>query len=192
MKSSAKRHIWLLLLLSVATGLALSSGAALAQAGKAPGAAMPAQYEEEPAEEAPPGGRGVLDIRIQSDWGRPHPPGDLILSSPTGEIAGFDPRDNYYYRQMYGASYLRDIGPSGMETAVLYVRNALSGTYSLRVVGTDSGKYRLFMKGYDQEGNHADLQFTMLIEPGQVHHYLINYSNQGGAYLKARRTRIGE
>ncbi len=195
MKSSRQRSFWLPIILLVAAGLAAVSGAAPAQAGKAQAAAMPAQYEEEP-EQTPemPGFRGALEIRIQSGYGRLHPPGELVLSNPFGETEGFDPRYNYYYREIPGGSYKREVVPEypSIEAAMLYVRNAASGTYSLRVIGTDYGQYRLAMKGYDQNMSHADLLFTLIIQPREVHHYLIDYSNRGGASLSARRTRTRE
>jgi len=194
MKNLVKMPIWLWLMLLVAAGLAVASGPAQAQTGKAPGAAMPAQYEGEPAEAPPPGFRGALDNRIQSGYGKLNPPGELVLSSPSGETAGFDPRYNYLYQEISGGSYKREVVPGSpsIEAAVLYLRNAPSGTYSLRVIGTDYGQYRLSMQGYDRSMNHADLLFTIMIQPGEVHHYLINYSNQGGASLNARRTRTRE
>jgi len=195
MKNLVKMPIWLWLMLLVAAGLAVASGPAQAQTGKAPGAAMPAQYEEE-QEEAPevPGFRGALDIRIQSGYGKLNPPGELVISNPWGESAGFDPRYNYTYQEIPGASYKREVVPGypSIEAAALYLRNAPSGTYSLRVIGTDYGQYRLSMKGYERNMSHADLLFTIMIQPGEVHHYLINYSNRGGAFLNARRTRTRE
>ena len=74
----------------------------------------------------------------------------------------------------------------------LYVDPAVSGTYGLRVIGVDDGRYLLSMKGYDRAGNHADLRFTARLQPGEVHHYVIHYSNQGGASLRARRTQAAE
>jgi hypothetical protein len=195
MKRTRKSLNLLPLLLLLAIGLAGLSGLAPAQAGKAPGAAIPAQYEEEPeAAPATPGFRGALDIRIQSGHGKLHPPGELVLSSPSGETAGFDPRYNYSYREIPGGSYKREVVPGypSTEAAVLYLQNAVSGTYSLRVIGTDYGQYRLSMQGYDRSMSHADLLFTIMIQPGEVHHYLINYSNVGGASLSARRTRTRE
>ena len=75
---------------------------------------------------------------------------------------------------------------------MLQLRNASSGTYSLRVIGTAYGRYGLFVQGYDSSGSHADVSFRALLQPGQVHHYLITYFNRGGASIKARRTRTTE
>jgi hypothetical protein len=181
----------LLVLLAVAVVMGMA-GMAAAKPPKIPAAPSPVQYEEE---EAPsPGFRGALDIRIQSGSGRLNPPAELVISNPLGESLGFDPRYHYTYREIAGGSYRRSVIPGNPSTeeAVLYINNAAGGPYSLRVIGTDHGQYRLSMKGYDREMSHADLLFTIMIQPGEVHHYVINYSNAGGASLRARRSRTRE
>ena len=71
-----------------------------------------------------------------------------------------------------------------------FVRNAVSGVYSLRVIGSDYGRYKLNLKGYDASMSRAEAEFIATIEPGAIHHYVVNYSNRGGARLDVRRTRI--
>jgi len=195
MKNLLKWPGFLFLILLLTAGLAGMAGAAPATGAKAPGAAVPAQYEEDEDETPPaPRSRGALEIRIQSGYGKLNPPGELVLSNPFGETLGFDPRYNSTYQEIAGGSYRRVVVPQSpsIEEAVLSINNAVSGTYSLRVVGVDYGQYRLSMKGYDRDRNHADLLFTIMIQPGEVHHYLINYANVGGASLNARRTRTRE
>jgi hypothetical protein len=180
----------LFLTLLAAGVLAGMSGLAAAKPPKNPAATFPAQYEEEEGK-PPPGFRGLLDIRIQSGSGRLHPPGELVISNSSGETLGFDPRYHYTYREIAGGSYRRAVIPGrpSIEEAVLHINDAAGGVYSLRVIGTGYGQYRLIMKGYDREVSHADLLFTIMIQPGEVHHYLINYDNVGGVSLRARRTR---
>ncbi|RJR32424.1 MAG: hypothetical protein C4567_18815 [Deltaproteobacteria bacterium] len=190
-----KISTWLPLLLLLAAGLAGLYGTALAQPGRAQGPAVPPQYEEG-QEEAPaaPGFRGALDIRLRSGEGKLNPPAEMVLNNPAGESAGFDPRYNYTYQEIPGGTYKRMVvnGYPSIEETVLYIDNAVGGAYSLRVIGTDYGQYALSMKGYDRDMSHADLLFTIMIQPGDVHHYVINYSNVGGASLNARRTRTRE
>jgi hypothetical protein len=196
MKSLPKLQIWLAawLLLS---GLLLTPGvSALARDAKAPPPVMPAQYDEENEAEAPvPEYRGGLDIRCLSDEGRTLPPVEMVLSNPFGETVGFDPRYQMTYQEIPGASYKREVVPGSPETEaeVLTVRNAVSGTYSLRVIGVELGTYSLFFKGFDKSRLHADVQFPHAkIKPGYIHHYLIRYSNRGGPSLEVRRTLITE
>ncbi len=142
--------------------------------------AQPAQYR---------GGEagGSLDIRIRSLEGAQYPPGDLVISDPYAQMAGYDPRDDYTYQEIPGATYTQE-----GDAFRLYLLNAVSGNYSLRVIGADYGRYDVSMTGYDRTGARADIRFSALLEPGQVHHYLIRYSNSDGARISARRTPIGE
>ena len=151
------------------------------------GAGMAAQYEQEE-----PGAGGSLQIRLQAEDGAPYPPGDLVLSDPYARMTGSDSRANYNYQEIPGATYSNETISSEQQALRLYVDPAVSGTYGLRVIGVDDGRYLLSMKGYDRAGNHADLRFTARLQPGEVHHYVIHYSNQGGASLRARRTQAAE
>ena len=58
------------------------------------------------------------------------------------------------------------------------------------MIGDDYGRYKLNLKGYDASMSRAEAEFIATIEPGAIHHYLVNYSNRGGARLDVRRTRI--
>jgi len=168
--------VLLVLLIGIGAGTA-------AQAGRV----TPAQYSQEE-----PGSGGSLQISIQSDDGAQYPPGDLVLSDPYARMTGSDSRANYTYQEIPGATYSAATISSQQQAFRLYVDNAASGTYSLRVIGVDYGRYVLLMDGYDQAGNHAKVRFTALLQPGEVHHYVIQYSNQGGASLRARRTQAAE
>jgi hypothetical protein len=171
-----------LLLLGLAA-LGFGAGAALSAA--ATGMITPIQYQGEE--------RGAsLLIAIQSEEGAEYPPGDLVLSDPSARMTGSDTRANSSYQEIPGATYSSETISTQQQAFRLYVGNAVSGTYSLRVIGVDSGRYILSMKGYDQAGNHADLRFTASLQPGEVQHYVIHYSNQGGASLRARRTSAAE
>jgi hypothetical protein len=116
----------------------------------------------------------------------------LVLSDPYARMTGSDSRANYTYQEIPGATYSSETISSQQQAFRLYVDRAVSGTYSLRVIGVDDGRYILSMDGYDQAGNHAKVRFTASLQPGDVHHYVIQYSNQGGASLRARRTPAAE
>jgi hypothetical protein len=150
------------------------------------GPVTPAQYYP------PPGPRGSLELRLYSADGLPEPPGEMVISSPAADAEGYDPRVRYLYNEIPGATYQRERLASGQQAVVLFLGAAPSGPYSLRLIGTDYDRYYLGMTGYDRDGNRADISFNALIEPGQVIHYLIEYSNLSGASIRARRTRIVE
>ena len=107
-------------------------------------------------------------------------------------MTGGDSRVNATYQEIPGATYSNETISSQQQALRLYVGQAVSGTYSLRVIGVDAGRYLLSMDGYDQAGNHAKVRFTASLQPGDVHHYVIQYSNQGGASLRARRTQAAD
>jgi hypothetical protein len=178
-KKAVRMAVWLVLSLL----LTLTGASPAAPADRV----TPAQYSQ-----AEPASGGSLQITIQSDEGAQYPPGDLVLSDPYARMTGSDSRANSTYQEIPGATYSAETISSRQQAFRLYADNAVSGTYSLRVIGVDAGKYSLSMKGYDQAGNHADVRFTALLQPGEVHHYVIQYSNQGGASLRARRTRAAE
>jgi hypothetical protein len=150
------------------------------------GTGMAAQYDQEP------GSGGSLQIRIQSADGESYPPGDMVLSDPYAQAMGHDSRYDRDYQEISGATYTQETISGQRNAFLMNVANAVSGTYSLRVIGVNPGRYLLIMDGYDQAGNHANVRFTAQLESGEVHHYVIQYSNRGGASIRARRTPAAE
>jgi hypothetical protein len=145
-----------------------------AQAGEIAGLVKPVQDQEAPT-------RGALDIRIRSDERAPTPPAELLLSDPSARMSGSDAQ-GAKYREIPNSAYRRE-----RDTYHLHVGDAASGRYSLRVIGLNSGKYVLYMTGYDQNGARADVNFSRLMGPGEMHIFLIDYSNLAGAKIKARQ-----
>ena len=108
----------------------------------------------------------TLDIRIQSD-DRGSPPGELVLTDPSGNRTG---------------PYAPDI----------QLPNPMSGLYHLRVIGREIGVYTLYLKAYSASGSTSDVRFPhMTIQDGEVHHYQINFSARGPK-LDVVRTRVTE
>jgi hypothetical protein len=105
-----------------------------------------------------------LNIHIQSDSGG-SPPGELVLTDPSGDRTDPEARD-------------------------IHLLNPMSGFYNLRIIGLKTGVYTLFLKAYGESGGTADVRFPhMTIKDGEVHHYDVNFS-AGGPKLDVRRTRI--
>ena len=106
----------------------------------------------------------TLDIRIQSDTGG-SPPGELVLTDPSGDRTGPEDTD-------------------------IHLRNPMSGLYHLRIIGEETGEYTLFLKAYSRSGGTSDVRFPhMAIQDGEVHHYRIYFSSRGPK-LDVRRTRV--
>jgi hypothetical protein len=152
----------LALWLCIASALAIFPSAVQAdQDGTPPGTAQTVQYD---FEGEIPGVGGVLVIRIQSEIVGSLP-GELRLSSPSGTR----------------------IGPS---IGDIYLPDPVSGLYRLQVIGLQPGVYTLFLTGHGNRGSSAQVSFPhVAINPGEVHDYQINFSNDGSVKLEARRTR---
>jgi hypothetical protein len=106
----------------------------------------------------------TLDISIESETGG-SPPGELVLTDPSGDRTGPEATD-------------------------IHRRNPMSGFYNLRVIGRKTGTYTLFLKAYSESGSTSDVRFPhMTIKDGEVHHYDVNFSAEGPK-LDVRRTRI--
>ena len=157
---SARLAIWLF----IASVLAIFPGAvAAAQSGDPPGIVQIVQYNEESEGRIY---RGTLDIRIQSETGG-SPPGELVLTDPSGDRTGPEDTD-------------------------IHLRHPMSGLYHLRIIGLEIGVYTLYLKAYGKSGSTSDVRFQhMTIQDGDVHHYQIYFSARGPK-LDVRRTRITE
>jgi hypothetical protein len=137
---------------------------------------------------------GQLDIRIHPAEGRQTPPAELILVDPRGRKTGNDPRIDQMFRDISGSSYETEgidddvTSAPGPETHIVYVGNAMSGEYTLRVVGIESAPYDLELRGVDRELNPSTVRFLDIdIEADSDHRYVIEYSSELGSKIKARR-----
>ena len=162
MNRVTKISAWLAIWIFSASALVIFSGAvAAAQSGETPGIMQTVQYNQEPEGRVY---RGTLDIRIQSETGG-SPPGELVLTDPSGDRTGPEATD-------------------------IHRRNPMNGLYNLRVIGRKTGTYTLFLKAYSKSGGTSDVRFPhMTIQDGEVHHYDVNFSAEGPK-LDVRRTRI--
>jgi hypothetical protein len=128
---------WLAMGLFIAAALAIFPGAAAAQ---------------------------TLDISIESETGG-SPPGELVLTDPSGDRTGPEATD-------------------------IHRRNPMSGLYNLHVNGRKTGVYLLILKAYTASGSTSAVRFPhMDIKAGEVHHYDVNFSAEGPK-LDVRRTRV--
>ncbi len=106
----------------------------------------------------------TLDISIESETGG-SPPGELMLTNPSGDR-------------------------TGPEAGEIHLSNPMSGLYNLRVNGRKTGVYLLILKAYTASGSTSDVRFPhMDIKAGEVHHYDVNFSDEGPK-LDVRRTRV--
>lgn len=139
-------------------------------------------------------GQGQLDIRIHPVEGQQIPPADLILIDPEDRRTGHDPRIDQTFRDIPGSSYETEgiaddvTGAPGPETLIIYVGNAMSGEYTLHVVGIADAAYDLEVRGVDRELNPSTERFLDIdIEADSDHRYVIEYSSEPGKRIEARR-----
>lgn len=139
-------------------------------------------------------GQGQLDIRVHPAEGQQTPPADLILIDPQGRKTGHDPRIDQMFRDIPGSSYETEgidddvTGAPGPETLIIFVRNALGGEYTLRVVGIADAAYDLELRGVDRELNPSTVRFLDIdIQADSDHRYVIQYSAEPGERIEASR-----
>jgi hypothetical protein len=182
-----------LVLLAVAVvGLPASLWAAKGKTAVIP---VPAQADEEAGEEAAaPGFAGALEIRLQSEEDRLNPPAEMVLTGPGRQKTGYDPKTGTAYQEIPGSSYDWESskGGGGPREVIIHVRNAPSGLYTLRLIATRTGKYRLYLRGLDEDSSAAEVRFRdAKILQGTVQQYLVNFSREGPR-LGVRRTQTRE
>jgi len=188
---------------TLATALVLVigvSGTALAElaqhrAGNQSGAMMPSVQKESSRRESFKF-EGALDIRIHPAGDQLEPPAELLLIDPEGRKVGRDPIADTTFSEVPDASYgyegIDDAvsGAPGPQTAIIDIRNPGTGQYSLRVIGKESAKYDLAMRGYDCEMAPSDAEFlNVMIHKDSEHAYSIEYSNDKGSQIEVVQTR---
>ena len=165
------------------------------QAGEQSGAMMPLVEKESRRRESFKF-KGALDIRIHPHGDQLEPPAELLLIDPQGRKIGRDPITDTTFSEIPDASYGYEgiddavTGAPGPQTAIIDVRNPATGQYVLQVIGKESAKYDLAIRGYDCEMNPSDAEFlNLMIHKDSEHTYLIKYSNDIDSQIEVVQTR---
>ncbi|MBW1860279.1 MAG: hypothetical protein JRI70_09470 [Deltaproteobacteria bacterium] len=165
------------------------------QAGEKSGAMMPS-IEDNRHRRKPFKFEGALDIRIHPHGDQLEPPAELLLIDPEGRKVGRDPATDTTFSEIPGASYGHEgiddavTGAPGPQTAIIDVRNPATGKYVLQVIGKESAKYDLAIRGYDCEMDPSDAEFlNVMIHKDSEHTYSIEYSNDIGSQIEVVQTR---
>jgi hypothetical protein len=164
------------------------------RAGEQSGAMMPST-EIERHQREPFKFRGALSIRIHPAGDELDPPAELLLVDPEGRKVGRDPITDKTFEEIPDASYgyegIDDAvsGAPGPQTAIIDMRNPATGQYGLQVIGKESAKYDLSVRGYDSDMDPSDAEFLdVMIQKDSEHLYLIEYSNDKGSQIEVVRT----
>jgi hypothetical protein len=168
-------------------------GSLQAESVQAPSGMMPAIVEKD-LPKTGPRYEGALDIRIHGEEDRLNPPAELLLVDPEGRRTDTDPRTGRTFSEMPNAFYehegIADLesGASGPETGIVYVRNPVSGDFTLKVIGKERFAYVLEVRGYDCEMGYSGRTFGHVnIHQNAEHIYLIKYSNEEGGTVEVTR-----
>jgi len=96
-------------------------------------------------------------------------PAEFLITDPLGRKLGEDPSTNTSYNEIPDGSYTQE-GPiitsdtpldQGQihKTKVIYIPTPIDGNYDIRVIGTDTGSYKLNAFTYDNQGeSHSQIQ----------------------------------
>lgn len=137
---------------------------------------------------------GALSVRIHSEEGKLHPSGELLLIDPQGRKTGYDLKINKVLTQIPHSSYESESidddvsGALGPETKIIDIQIPIDGEYILLVIGRETGKYDLEIRGYDCQMNSSDVKFRKVkISQNIEHKYLIKYSNRKDRKIEVTR-----
>jgi hypothetical protein len=117
-------------------------------------------------------------------------PAELVVADPTGKRLGYDPTTNTSYNEISGGSYFKDSVGSGPDDAIstgheiktIWIPSPLSGTYSVSVIGTDSGSYTFGSLVYGSQNDPHSQVFVGSTQTDLTTPYVLNYSpNQSGS-----------
>jgi len=116
-------------------------------------------------------------------------PAELLITDSTGRRTGKDPLTNTTYEEIPDSSYAVDaIGdaegeesPNGHETKWLYVPDATTSAYTIKVIGTGVGAYTFGVITNESTGdNTTHKEFVSETTPGRVATYRIDLNGTSG------------
>jgi hypothetical protein len=159
-----------------------------------PSRAMMPSIQQESCRGEPFKFKGALTVRIHPAGDALDPPAELLLTDSKGRRVGRDPIEDATFSEVPDASYgyegIDDAvsGAPGPQTAIIDMRNPITGRYTLQVIGKESAKYDLSIRGYDSDMDPSDAEFLdVAIQKGSEHTYLFEYSNDKGSRVEAVR-----
>jgi len=117
-------------------------------------------------------------------------PVELLIVAPNGQETGFDPALGKVVEQIASSDYytesVGDDTGGGADTnpvKKIEVVTPSAGQYTLKVIGTGSGGFTLFISGYDDNGEESMETFTGTTSPGTTLTYDVQYSPSPGSQI---------
>ncbi len=121
-----------------------------------------------------------------------HSPIELIVTDPNGRRTGFNSANGQIITEIPGSGYATESLGDDIDTAssdttpevkLFEILSPLSGTYTVKVMGTGLGAYSLDFLGYDNNGSPSTFTLSGNAAPGSVTTYQIVYSGTSGVNL---------
>ena len=129
--------------------------------------------------------RGALNIRIHRSGEGLHPPAEILLIDTKERKTGSDPRLKGIFSEILNSSYESESiddavsGAPGPVTKIIDLRNPIDEAYVLKIIGIESGRYSLEIRGYDHNLNFSDFKFIDIeISYDEEHIFTIGYSSE--------------
>lgn len=122
-------------------------------------------------------------------------PAELLITDPQGRKLGKDPVSGTSYNEIPdGSYYLGGIGdPSDEsmafveESKFIWIPEPLNGNYDIKIIGTDSGQYHLYLDNKDTNGSSTINSFSGITQVGLISGYSLDYTNVPGTPIEIER-----
>lgn len=113
-------------------------------------------------------------------------PAELLVTDPQGKRLGKDSISGEVFNEIGNSSYTEE-GPAVSsdtpldpnqthKTKIIYIPTPIDGTYTIRVIGTDTGSYTIDALLYDNEGNPHEQTLTGNTQENLVADYNLNFT----------------
>jgi hypothetical protein len=117
-----------------------------------------------------------------------HSPVELLITDPAGRQTGYDPNTGQILNGIIDAEYRydelsSDDGSRTILTRVFEVGTPISGTYSVELIGTGSGPFKIDFVGNDSTGTASVATLSGAIGSTTRVTTTVGYSNAPGAQI---------
>ncbi len=117
-------------------------------------------------------------------------PAELLITDSLGRKLGKDPVTNTIYDQIPDGVYGEEnpiitsddqLDESTLhKTKVIYIPEPIDGNYDIKVIGTGSGEYHLYLDTQDINGSSTINSFSGVTQTGLISDYSLDYSSVPG------------
>jgi hypothetical protein len=121
-----------------------------------------------------------------------HSPVELLITDPAGRRTGYDPIAGEYLNEILDATYGVELigavdGSSKSETLVFATGTPMSGEYSIQVIGTGNGIYRMNFLAYESNGGSSFTSVHGAVFDGLTLDFTATYSNEPDSQINVEQ-----